>query len=375
MLPCSLISIGILFSTILHIPDRGKAKIPMDLINSNIQDKIEKKDGRVNQILILLFLWNCTSPKLEPPKFQDKFQLQIQGSDFVKTERGLLAEHYPASNERRIDLFWEPIDSLGGVYLGVGTDQNFSLAARARSEYIILMDFDPGIVAVNKLHIEFLKASNSYEAFKNFWDRKNKEKSLDFLRNLNRENFSDLKKALELGQKPGIGVPERLKELDFMHKKFGLETFSHKDSDFQYLRKMAEESKIIALHGDLTGVNVLQEIASVLQKNNLTINLVYTSNAEEYFKFPPNFRKNILSLPISEKGIIVRTLTAGAKSFGFPDGEKFPDDYPFHYNYQKLSNLKKWMEFPKEFNILYMMSYRTNLKKGFSVLEKEPPKI
>lgn len=330
-------------------------------------------DG-VKLLFFIILLWNCSSPHQEqPPPPRESFQLRISVSDMLKSERGLKAEHYPASNERRIDLFWDAIDSLGGVYLGVGTDQNFSLAARARSEYIILMDFDPGIVSVNKLHIQFLRASGNYDTFKSFWDRKNKEKTLEFIKGLGTENVSELKFALELGQKPGIGVPERLKELDFMHRNFGLETFSHKDSDFQYLRAMAGENKITALHGDLTGINVLQEISRVLQKNGLTINLVYTSNAEEYFRFPPNFRKNILSLPISEKSILVRTLTAGAKSFGFPEGEKFPDDYPFHYNYQKLSNLKKWMEVPKEFNILYMMESRTNLKKGLSVLERDPP--
>jgi hypothetical protein len=158
-----------------------------------------------------------------------------------------------------------------------------------------------------------------------------------------------------------------------MHSNFKLDTFSHNVNDFLYLKNLALNEKIVPVNGDLTGDISINEISKILIENGMTINLMYTSNAEEYFRFPKEYRQNIKVIPISEKSIIVRTLTAGAKSYGFPQGEKFPDTFPFHYNYQPLSNLKKWMEYPKEYNILFMMNYRTDIEKGFSKLEKEPP--
>jgi hypothetical protein len=158
-----------------------------------------------------------------------------------------------------------------------------------------------------------------------------------------------------------------------MEKNFHLTTFSNKEDDFQFLRKKAVENKIIAVNGDLTGPVTLKDISKRVSQAGLTINVFYTSNAEEYFKFPINFRENIKSMPISEKSVLIRTITAGSKSMGYPDGEKYPDSFPFHYNYQKLGNLKKWMDYPKEFNIPFLLKYRTNIEKGFSKIEQDPP--
>jgi hypothetical protein len=328
----------------------------------------------VKTILIcLLVLLSCSPVEKKEIKTEKIVKFQIEKFDIPKKNRGLLAEHYPASNERRIDLFWSVIKDLRGVYLGVGTDQNLSLAARAKSELVILMDFDPEIVKVNRLHVFFLKNTNNYSEFKNLWERKNKDSTIQFISNNAGNEKEDLLIGHTIGLKPGIGVPERLSELEYMHSNFKLDTFSHNSNEFLYLKNLALNEKIVPVNGDLTGDVSINEISKILSANGMTINLMYTSNAEEYFRFPKEYRQNIKAIPISENSIIVRTLTAGAKSYGFPLGEKFPDTFPFHYNYQPLSNLKKWMESPKEFNILYMMNYRTDIEKGFSKLEKEPP--
>jgi hypothetical protein len=322
-------------------------------------------------LLLLLSFCSPYDNKIPPNPSIPQFE-QIP-SDPIKKNRGLYAEHYPSSNERRIDLFWKVLDSLGGAYLGVGTDQNLSFAARAKSEWIFLMDFDPEIVKVNKLHIFLLKNAKTFSDFKAYWQRKNRESTLKLIREKAEFEANDLEIGLQIGEKLGIGVPERLSELEFMHKNFQLKTFSHNDEDFQFLRRKAIENKILAINGDLTGSTTLLEISKRVEKLGLTINVFYTSNAEEYFKFPQNYRENIKSFPISDKSIVIRTITAGARSMGFPDGEKFPDTFPFHYNYQSLKNFKKWMDYPKEFNIPFLLKYRTNIEKGFSTIEQDPP--
>jgi hypothetical protein len=327
----------------------------------------------VNFIILILFLFSCSPIEKKEPNSNPNPGFGMIELDPIRKNRGLYAEHYPASNERRIDLFWNIIDSLGGAYMGVGTDQNLSFAARAKSEWIFLVDFDPEIVKVNRLHIFFLKNSQDYSEFKNFWMRKNRDSTSKYLQDKAGNELADLEIGLNIGLKPGIGVPERLQELDYMEKNFFLKTFSNKEEDFQFLRKRAVENKIIAVNGDLTGPVTLKDISKRVSQTGLTINVLYTSNAEEYFKFPINFRENIKSMPISEKSVLIRTITAGSKSMGYPDGEKYPDSFPFHYNYQKIGNLKKWMDYPKEFNIPFLLKYRTNIEKGFSKIEEDPP--
>jgi hypothetical protein len=335
---------------------------------------VGKKIIFLTLIYISFLTLHCTnSPKQESPKEIILYPSKIASNDPLKKDRGLYAEHYPTSNERRIEMFFPIIQNLGGVYLGVGTDQNLTLAAKAKSEFIFLMDFDPEIVKVNECHVFFLKQSKDYETFKNFWDRKYKQFTLKSIEDSNEPTKDRIKAGYLLGIQAGMGVPERLQELNFMNKTFGFISFPHSDEEYQYLRKMALENKIQTLDGDLTGEITIREISKSIQNSNFKLRLMYTSNAEEYFRFPKNFRINIQSLPIDEKSIIIRTITAGTKnSWGYPDGEKFPDNFPFHYNYQKLDNMKKWMSLEKEFNIPYLLTHRTPISKGFSTIDKDP---
>ena len=121
--------------------------------------------------------------------------------------------------------------------------------------------------------------------------------------------------------------------------------------------------------GDKT-INSISEKAKELE---IPIRILYTSNAEEYFRYPEGMRKNFLNLYGDSKTIVIRTVTKGAKVYGFPDGEMFPREFPFHYNIQSLDNLKTWLT--KE-NVLYttiLLRNRKPISKGFSLIEALPP--
>ena len=90
------------------------------------------------------------------------------------------------------------------------------------------------------------------------------------------------------------------------------------------------------------------------------------------FSFPKNFRNNILSLPIDDKGYLVRTSSVGSELwFGYPEGEKFPE-YPLHYTLQAMQNMKTWMSFKAPLKIVTLLRNRTEIEKGFSIIKKTP---
>jgi hypothetical protein len=291
-------------------------------------------------------------------------------------EKGRLnADHYLFSNERRIEMFESYIKDLKGGYVGVGTDQNLTLAAWAKSDYIWLMDFDDYVVRVNRVHIAVLRKCPDYKCFADFWNPKNEKTSWAFIEeNFKTEpDFSEYKPAFRLTMKPNEGVAMRLSDLEYMSKHFNFQSFHNRPTDYNYLHNMAVAGRIRADRGDLTKKGTMMKIADAATKMNLPIRIVYTSNAEEYFRYPEQYRLNILSLPVDDKGYIVRTLTSGAKfQLGFPEGEKFPNDFPFHYNLQKLSNLKTWMEFKRYLSVMTIMQGRTVIQKGFSVQGSTP---
>ncbi|MDF3821343.1 hypothetical protein P3G55_15675 [Leptospira sp. 96542] len=291
------------------------------------------------------------------------------------TKAKLTADHYLISNERRIELFHPYLKNLGGGYIGVGSDQNLTLLAWARSEYVWLMDFDVYVVRVNKMHLALLKHCENYVCFKDLWQPTNKEKTWEIIqKKYNTENdFKEYRKSFDLAMNASYGVHSRLSELEYMTQKFNFRSFHNDPSDYNYLRDLALKDRIKTVKGDLKNNGTFRSIAKKTKEMNIAIRVVYTSNAEEYFRFPKEYRENILSIPTDEAGYFVRTFTNGARGvLGFPNGEKYPNEYPFHYNLQKLENMKIWMSFQYNFTPVSLLKGRTQVSKGFSIQNSTP---
>src|SRR5881628_1043305 len=54
-----------------------------------------------------------------------------------------LTKHHPRTNEWRLDVLFPELQNLGGAYLGVGSDQNYTITSAARSEFVWLIDHNP----------------------------------------------------------------------------------------------------------------------------------------------------------------------------------------------------------------------------------------
>ena len=326
-------------------------------------------------VILLFFIFHCGTNKKIENTTSPKELFIIKDYDELPVKRGLYADHYPTSNERRIDFFMKHIAGIAGCYVGVGTDQNLSFIAKAKSEFAWLMDFDPVIVRVNKIHILFLQLAPDYAEFKRLWQRKNKKESFELVKKHfeTEPDFEIIKQAWETAHQNYSGVTERLNEIEYMNKTFGLITFSNSAEEYNYVHTMARDGRLQALNGDLMGTKSMLSVASAATKMNCPIRILYMSNAEEYFRYPENFRKNLLALPVDSKSLVIRTMTSGTKStFGFPEGEKYPDTYPFHYNLQPIENIKLWMKFRAYISTVAMLQKRTTLEKGFSLLTATP---
>ncbi|MCZ7677766.1 MAG: hypothetical protein M5U28_02895 [Sandaracinaceae bacterium] len=62
------------------------------------------------------------------------------------------SEHYPVSNEHRHDLWFAHIRDLGGAFVGVGTDQCYTLAAVQNAQLVWIVDFDPIVPLVHRIY-------------------------------------------------------------------------------------------------------------------------------------------------------------------------------------------------------------------------------
>lgn len=96
------------------------------------------------------------------------------------------------------------------------------------------------------------------------------------------------------------------------------------------------QKRIAIVPGDLRKDKTLQSIGKAAKALRIPVRVYYTSNAEEFWNFNGNYRKNVLSLPFDEASVALRTIheykwhRAGARRPGFWH-------YVIHgaYNYQK----------------------------------------
>ena len=62
------------------------------------------------------------------------------------------------------------------------------------------------------------------------------------------------------------------------------------------------------LVGNLTGPNTVQTIASASAALGLPVNVLYLSNAEEYYDYTTQYRANIQALPVTPESVVLRTI-------------------------------------------------------------------
>lgn len=82
------------------------------------------------------------------------------------------------SNEDRLDLLIPHVQNIGNAYVGVGSEQNLTIAAWAKSDFIYLMDFTQIVVHANTITIFSLKKEKRRKILSAFGVKKAKRKLL-----------------------------------------------------------------------------------------------------------------------------------------------------------------------------------------------------
>lgn len=248
----------------------------------------------------------------------------------------------------------------GGVYLGVGPDQNYSYIAEVRPKLAIIVD----IRRLNLLQHLYFKAlfqlsSNRAQFLERLFGRRimghfaNAEKAsisqilewIDAASNDSAFGNHAIKEALEVIQAWNLSLSaEDLRSLHYIAREFQkagpdlrfssyykpprshypdyrtllLETdATGKKSNylasrerFIYVQLLHHENRIIPIVGNLAGVNALRRVGRRLKEWNLEVNCFYLSNVEFYLFRQRRWRpyvQNMRQLPWSDNAILIRT--------------------------------------------------------------------
>ncbi|UPY79278.1 hypothetical protein FH581_010680 [Leptospira weilii] len=275
------------------------------------------------------------------------------------------------SNEDRLDLLIPHVQNIGNAYVGVGSEQNLTIAAWAKSDFIYLMDFTQIVVHANTITILFLKKGEKKEDFIRLWSKEGEKEALELIQT----SFPDPEVYKKVYKQASPFIRKRHRTNLMLAKKYNYKMFQTDEEQYSYIRKLAIDGRIFPVRGNLLGNITLTGIGNTLKKVGHKIGVIYFSNAEEYFSYPQEFKNSILNLPIEENSLVVRTISVRKDLFPWSPGSEISTDRGFHYCVQKISNFQKWLTSNKPGlrSLQIMVEGGTvDKKNGITVVDKEP---
>ncbi len=247
----------------------------------------------------------------------------------------------------------------GGVYLGVGPEQNFSYIALTRPAYAYIVDIrranmieqllykalfdeagtraeflallisrpylatgDPGAagtLAATMAHAELVKAEKT--SFDEIHGRLLTRITKGYGFELDERDRHALRKIHKSFAKRGLDLRFALKEQSFRKyptlrellaqtcpegKQLG---FLASEAGFRYLQRMERENRIVPIVGDFAGDRALPKLAEHLRHERQTVAAFYVSNVEQYLMTGAvwwKWRRNIEALPTDSDSVFIR---------------------------------------------------------------------
>jgi hypothetical protein len=252
----------------------------------------------------------------------------------------------------------------GGVYLGVGPEQNFTHIAALRPKMAFIVD----IRRENMLEMLMYKAlfevsANRAQFLSKFFARPlratlSPQAPLNELfaalttergsTQLQAQNLQAVKDRLQ--KTHGYALTARdLQTIDYIGSLFHRagpdahlttygttfrelmrmtdgqgrnRNFLASEANYQFVREMQQKNLIVPVVGDFAGPKALRAVARYLKEHAAQVSAFYVSNVEEYIQFPAQrwaaYCRNIAELPITTSSTFLRFGRAGRGSFLVP---------------------------------------------------------
>jgi len=295
--------------------------------------------------------------KEEPPAWLPKVTRSAQ---LLRDEPTTLTikRHYFWSNERRHDLFFPALSERRGKggYVGVGGDQNYTLAAAVGAKVMWLLDIDPHIARMHRLYVALLQMAETPAAFLSFFESPDR---VGAVRNRLIATYGPVegRQILTVYQDFRISLGRHLSRTAKLTHEGQPTTWLSNATLYQHIRELAQKGLIVPRVGNVYGPSTLMGIGRAAEQSGLKIATMYLSNAEAWFQYNKEFRRNMATLPFDEHSVILRTLES--KAFSHPS-----DDF-WHFSVQSATDFVSKMG--------RQATYRTAERAMLDAKEPNPP--
>ncbi len=241
-----------------------------------------------------------------------------------------IGRHYLVSDEKHPELFKETIENKGGTYMGVGFEQGYLYVGWLRPSLVFLIDYDPWVVLNHRVLVEVMKTCDDAQCLYNHFSKRdvaeaflNTQQAIDagFAEKENRHRIHRLRYA----------VTQALAKL----RDSELPTMMNRPEIYQFIRELVLSGRLRVVQANLLESGSIESIAGAMNQLGASLQTLYLSNAEQYWNYSDQFKKNMLALPFAKDGIIMRTRAT------------YPRNSDYRYSIQPASIFKIWMAHPK----------------------------
>ena len=274
----------------------------------------------------------------------------------------------------------------GGVYIGVGPDQNFSYIARIRPSAAFIIDIRRDNLLLHLLFKALFATSRSRTEYLSALTGRPTPDRLDSWRDASIEKIvmyldgakplaapalaADTERLHEAIRKTGMTLSDRdLATIDRFHSQFTraglglqfqstgrpareyyptyrdllLETdrrgrqlcYLASEDDFQFVKSLEARDQVVPVVGNLAGPHALAAIGQEVARRGEKVSAFYNSNIENYLFRDGSFARymdNVKKLPHLEKSVVIRSL------FG---GYSLPESVPGYYSTQSTQTINE----------------------------------
>ena len=215
-------------------------------------------------------------------------------------------QHYLVSDEVRPERFRTAIRDLGGIFVGVGPEQNYLFAGWAKPEVLVLLDFDQLVVDLHAVYRAFFLNSPNPKAFLALWSAKERARARVIIAKEAKD--ATQRAAMLTVYQQGRGLVEL--RLETIRQSFSVQSIScflTEPAQYRFLVALLRAGRVKTIRGDLTGKQTMKGLAQAAKQLGMVVRGLYLSNVEHYFDYSSGLGPNITALPIDERSMIIRT--------------------------------------------------------------------
>jgi len=217
-----------------------------------------------------------------------------------------------------------------------------------------LIDYDPVVVRVNRIHRAFILNSEDIDTFVARWDFKNSKVAASKIITREYNDDAELNKLLFTYRYYSRTIGPYLNKMLAIGKK-RVSNWLHDPSHYEYVRRLYKLDRIRVLKADLLKNNALRGVGTAAKRLGIPIRVVYLSNAEEFWRYTSNFRTNLTSLPMDQQSVVLRTRHSDI--YG-------PKIGSYVYVVQSGLDFQRRLRLPKQKGIWVIMKDRQRVSPG-----------